>query len=339
MKCIRWLVLAVVVSSLSVTVVGCGMSRWLGIEEAKDNRAAELQSTQQNSPPTVSEANQYRSNGTTGISEGGRTCESTVAFKARVSDSNNDKVKLQIELRQVSETFRGTPTWESTWVSSGTTVSWTRGGLVNASYKWQYRAVDARGLANPWKEFGTAGNTDFVVLVVRGAWTFYSQNDSQWSCNQLGTCSRTTIGRCENNTPAGCAVTAAAMLLRSVGAGVNPGTLNSWLINNYGYSRGCDIIWSKVADYDGPGCLAWEGTGSLTTPQTLKSLLDQGRLIIARSQRFPQHWVVIRGYDGQGSQWSDFWYWDPWDNTATTRRLGDGWVGQGASIRIYRYQQ
>jgi hypothetical protein len=167
-------------------------------------------------------------------------------------------------------------------------------------------------------------------------WVFYSQNDPAWACNQLGTCKNTTIGKCNNTVPAGCAVTAAAMLLKAKGANANPATLNSWLTQNKGYSGGCLIIWSKVADFDGPGGLIWVGTGSLTTPKALKSLLDQGRLVIARSYRFKEHWVVIRGYYGKGEKWPDFWYWDPWDTVATERKLGDGWVGAGAATRIYR---
>jgi len=119
-------------------------------------------------PPTVSRANQYRSDGVTVIPEGRTTPESTVVFKATVSDPDKDRVKLQIELRQITEAFTGTPTWESGLVASGTQVSWTRGELVNASYKWRYRAVDERGLASNWVEFGTPGKTDFVIQVGQG---------------------------------------------------------------------------------------------------------------------------------------------------------------------------
>jgi len=160
-------------------------------------------------------------------------------------------------------------------------------------------------------------------------WVFYSQRDAKWINDQLGTC-RTTIGK------AGCALTSAAMLLRAAGVtDVTPKTLNRWLTNHQGYLRGCEIIWERVADYDGAKGLEWVGTGSLTTPQDLKKMLDEGMLLIAFSRRFAQHWVVIRGYEGAGNQWSDFWYWDPYDLTPVRRKIGDGWVKGGAAIRIY----
>jgi murein DD-endopeptidase MepM/ murein hydrolase activator NlpD len=116
-----------------------------------------------NRPPIVSGVNQYRSDGITAIGEGAAIRENTVVFKATVSDPNGGRVRLEIELRQVTELFNGTPTWDSGLVRSGTQVSWTRGGLVDARYKWRYRVVDEEGLASPWVEFGQAGNTDFIV--------------------------------------------------------------------------------------------------------------------------------------------------------------------------------
>ncbi|RLG06382.1 MAG: hypothetical protein DRN68_07025, partial [Thaumarchaeota archaeon] len=120
----------------------------------------------QNRPPIVASVNQYKADGITAISEGATTNESIVVFKGNVSDPDGDQAKLEIELRQITEAFTGTPTWQSELVPSGTEVSWTRGGLVNGSYKWQYRAVDEHGQASAWREFGTAGNIDFKVEVL-----------------------------------------------------------------------------------------------------------------------------------------------------------------------------
>jgi hypothetical protein len=143
-----------------------------------------------NRVPGVSGANQYRSNGVTAISEGGTTPEGTVVCKGTVTDPDGEQVKLQVELRQVTEAFTGTPTWESGLVSSGTQVSWTRSNLVNGSYKWRYRAVDARDLSSTWVEFGTSGNTDFVVAVASitvtapnggESWPVGSDQTIQWN--------------------------------------------------------------------------------------------------------------------------------------------------------------
>ncbi len=161
--------------------------------------------------------------------------------------------------------------------------------------------------------------------------TNFSQNNGSWACAQLGACGGTTLGKCGNNKPAGCAITSIADLLASKGASVNPGTLNDWLKQHGGYSSGCLVNWSVAAGYGG---LTWVGTGSLGTPAALKSLIDQGYRIVAGSTRFSQHWVALSGYTGAGAAWADFTYADPWDGL--THKLGDGWVGSGAPIRMYK---
>jgi hypothetical protein len=124
------------------------------------------QSAPPNQPPYAPAAvSQFRSDGVTVIPEGGTTPESTVVFKATVSDPDGDSVRLEIELRQMSESFTGEPTPEtiSDYVPSGTQVTITRYGLVNAEYHWRYRAKDSHGATSDWVEFGAIGNVDFKV--------------------------------------------------------------------------------------------------------------------------------------------------------------------------------
>jgi hypothetical protein len=167
--------------------------------------------------------------------------------------------------------------------------------------------------------------------------THMSQNATAYKCNLLGTCAKTTIGTCTGNTPAGCAVAAVAMLLKSKGAIVDPAKLNAWLKANGGFASGCLIIWATAANFDGSGGLVWKGTGSITTIVDLKAKFDAGYRIVSSSKRFSSgHWVTLLGYSGTGTKWSDFKYFDPWDTTATTRSLGDGWVGSGASLRLFK---
>ena len=116
-----------------------------------------------NLPSIPTGANQYRSDGATAIPEGGRADGGTVVFTGTSSDPGGNQVKLQIELRQITETFTGTPTFESSLVNSGTQAAVTKTGLGSGSYKWRYRAMDALGAVSSWAEFGTAGNTDFIV--------------------------------------------------------------------------------------------------------------------------------------------------------------------------------
>ncbi|MGH7596997.1 MAG: PQQ-binding-like beta-propeller repeat protein [bacterium] len=116
-----------------------------------------------NQPPAVSSVYQFKSDETTIISEGGTTVENRVVFKASLNDPNNDQIKLQIELRKMAEAFTGTPNLQSSLQNSWTTVSIAKDSLAFADYKWRFRAMDARGLASDWKEYGTPGNIDFTV--------------------------------------------------------------------------------------------------------------------------------------------------------------------------------
>jgi len=117
-----------------------------------------------NQPPNKpTGASQYRSDGVTVIPEGGTTPESTVVFKATVSDPDGDSARLEIELRQIGEAFTGEPTAVSDIVPSGSQVAITRYGLVNADYHWRYRAKDINGAVSGWTEFGASGNVDFKV--------------------------------------------------------------------------------------------------------------------------------------------------------------------------------
>ena len=76
------------------------------------------------------------------------------------------KIIIEIELRQRTEPFVNSPTYEtiSSLVPSGSEVSITRYGLIEAEYHWQYRAKDSDGAISDWVEFGVVGNIDFTVL-------------------------------------------------------------------------------------------------------------------------------------------------------------------------------
>ncbi|MHA1834166.1 MAG: hypothetical protein ACTSV7_09250, partial [Candidatus Baldrarchaeia archaeon] len=122
----------------------------------------------ENQPPDVVMASQFRFDGITVIPEGGIISEGIVIFKGIVSDPDGDEVRLEIELRKMDEPFTGEPTLEtiSDFVPSGTEVTITRYGLINADYHWRYRAKDIHGATSDWKEFGAVGNVDFTVHIV-----------------------------------------------------------------------------------------------------------------------------------------------------------------------------
>jgi hypothetical protein len=178
-------------------------------------------------------------------------------------------------------------------------------------------------------ETGSAKSQSIVIAQAQLAIAFFSQRDSRWANNQLGTCA-TTIGK------EGCAITCIAMAgARSV-YNFNPATLNTYLTKNGGYSSGCLVNWSVAANIDGSGGFTWLGTGSVGSAANLKSLIDGNKFVIARSARFSSHFGIIYRYDGYGTKLSDFVYLDPWDLSATFRRVGDGWISATSATRIYR---
>jgi len=115
-----------------------------------------------NQPPTVSNLGQYKSNGLTAISEEGITTESTVVFKANSNDPDNDQVKLQIELKEFNQPFDGQNLLESDFINLGSETVINRQSF-DGQYHWRARAVDDKGNASDWQEFGTVGNVDFIV--------------------------------------------------------------------------------------------------------------------------------------------------------------------------------
>lgn len=123
----------------------------------------------------------------------------------------------------------------------------------------------------------------------------FFQNDPQWAQDQLGP-SATTVGA------EGCAVSSAAMTLKSYGMDVDPGRLNKFLQNlPGGYTPQGWIYWEKAAEFDP------KMTASLLPHYEDKAsyyLVDwnllHGNPVIARL-RYPSgmtHFVVVCGKEG-----------------------------------------
>ncbi|MBL9119611.1 MAG: pre-peptidase C-terminal domain-containing protein [Phycisphaerae bacterium] len=169
------------------------------------------------------------------------------------------------------------------------------------------------------------------LKVTYTAWTHFSHIHGPWKNEKIGT-STTKIKK------DGSILASLSMALAYAGADVDPSTLNQWLKSHNGYKGSSTVKWLTAAQYDGPQGLDYIGPGSITTMAKLRQALDQGRIVLARSDRYDttSHWVVIRHYTGNGSTWSKFHYWDPSDaSPGIDRTLGDGWVGAGAKTRVY----
>jgi len=115
-----------------------------------------------NQPPTLSNLNQYKSDGVTPIAEGAITTEDAVILSANASSSSGLPVKLEAELKPISESFTGQANLISDFATSSLLMISTS-TLPDGQYHWQARAVNSQGVASNWQEFGTPGNVDFEV--------------------------------------------------------------------------------------------------------------------------------------------------------------------------------
>jgi len=129
-------------------------------------------------------------------------------------------------------------------------------------------------------------------------YVLYKQCSSPWGTETLGTGSDTICA-------AGCAMSSVSMILATWGEKVNgqttnPGTLNTWLINNGGYASGDLIVWASINKL---GTVQfsniYSGTGSLSAEE-LRSNVDKSKPTVV-NVRDGAHWVLVVGYQSNSS--------------------------------------
>jgi len=163
--------------------------------------------------------------------------------------------------------------------------------------------------------------TDGLIQV-----THFQQCNQNWSENILGTCASTICSE-------GCALTSAAMLLRTIGTDADPGKLNEYLINNNGYVSGCLIIWDVAAHYPG-STMQWYAMTDYNLT-TVKSEIDAGNPVIIKvTLPNSNHFMVIRGYNGMGTTAADFIVLDPRFTYETN--LSEYTIGSNPALRLFR---
>ena len=106
-----------------------------------------------NPPGTPTSLTQYKSDGTTLLTKGLYTNQTTLVFKGGVTDPDSDTVQLDIEIADVSASFTGTPTCSSTLVASGATAAATCSGIANGRFKWQARGTDSKSSSGSWTQY------------------------------------------------------------------------------------------------------------------------------------------------------------------------------------------
>jgi len=104
------------------------------------------------------------------ISLGAAVSTNTVVFRAIVRDPDNDKVKLQVELRRLDELGGNFNESEnglkgSDLVASGEIATCSASGLIPGAYHWRARAIDEHGAASEWVDFGDnrLSESDFEI--------------------------------------------------------------------------------------------------------------------------------------------------------------------------------
>lgn len=115
------------------------------------------------STPVMSGPLQFALDGSTLISEGTTTQEPVVVFRSTPFSAESNLVKLQVELKQVGQSFDSTSLLESNFVDSGNSIEIVNYLATPGGYHWRARVVDDKGNASAWQEFGVSGNVDFVA--------------------------------------------------------------------------------------------------------------------------------------------------------------------------------
>jgi len=279
----------------------------------------------QNQPPTLSDANQYKSDSVTQIPEGGITTEDTVIFKAALTDPDNDRVKLEVELKSFSQTFDGQSTTSTPFAASGNTASITVSDLTEGQYHWRARAVDDQGNTSDWQEFGTPGNVDFEVKLVplytqvrspypsddeTKIWAVLDYGDGYYlDCltkknpnDPSDPTMYSNIARC------GCAITSMVMLGRyyeiatsTSNNSIDPATINTWLTSNSGYTDDGRLYWGKAIEYLGyidqatgkkMARLSLDYFNATSTLPIIDNYITSAKPAVAYSSKFGHYFVV-----------------------------------------------
>jgi pimeloyl-ACP methyl ester carboxylesterase len=120
------------------------------------------------SPPvTITNLQQYESDGVTEIAEGAATIDPTVIFSGNFQWPLSTVGHIEVEVQPIGSSFTGTPTivGENVIIPGSFPVTLTAAPttLADGAYKWQARTSDISSNVTDWVEFGTPGNTDFEV--------------------------------------------------------------------------------------------------------------------------------------------------------------------------------
>jgi hypothetical protein len=222
------------------------------------------------------------------------------------------------ELRTVS------PSWQDAVPLAGDRPDEWRSNVVHAGPV----PIEARPEYVEWIEARDPATTLVFADIGEGPeWAIaaYSQRDSRWADDRLGT-SRYTLGE------AGCVVTAFASLASQYDPDLTPADVNEWLSENDGYVNGGLTRWAKAGEMvdqlEFVRYHTWRDSGDVADMDVVRRILQEAPAII-QVDFYPgggldSHFVLgLEIVDG------DLLIMDPW--TGTRRRLLEAY-GPGRSL-------
>jgi hypothetical protein len=216
-------------------------------------------------PPTS--LGQFRTAGAGGgaIAVGGVTTETSVVFKATVTDADpGDALRLELQVEKVGTGFNPTATVSAT-VASGQTATVTFGAPFedNSGYHWRVRTCDQTSRCSGWVSFG-GGNpetaADFFANPVAEAPTLVPASLEQYQAN--GT-TPIAVGGQTTSDPG-------TVVLEGLVTDPDPGDLISLRVE----VRNINTDWSGVTD-TGSG-VATSNSARVTVPGLAGGLLGTG---------------------------------------------------------------
>lgn len=124
--------------------------------------------TQPNRAPNLpTSLSQHDSTSTPALPAGSTNDDTTIVFKATLSDPDLDAVWLDLEVRPVGTAFTNGATNVGTEITSGSTATISVGSLTDGSYHWQARTADRNGARSAWVSFGGNAESvaDFIISI------------------------------------------------------------------------------------------------------------------------------------------------------------------------------
>ncbi len=168
--------------------------------------------------------------------------------------------------------------------------------------------------------------------------TAYSQRDTEWAQDGLGTSLQPTLN------DAGCLVTAVASLVADLGGQLlSPGLLNDWLRANKGFVQGNLFVLDSVLSLGLRRLKSLQPRTDSTAITALSDALKAGQGVVVQVDFTPggalnQHWVRLLSVDEKDGQIMDPWQFPGKEFVPLSTYFAPGWDSARTIIIAHIYQ-